>query len=203
MKNITLKNTNTDITIQKIDRQTWSALYDKYADDWEALIYVNDGIYDQKEISLGELFAALFMQFGESEGYDEYKCSFSYSFKVSLEKEGETNEFLLNIYDYKGGMPSYKFYGNEPKNEVLMQQDLKYIALELLEYLITTFRTEHADFNENFYRVNPAGLLIYGFENGQFFQHQQKPHKEYASALFQDKITQFEGRDKFISKMSR
>lgn len=142
------------------------------------------------------------MQFSQPDGFDAYKCSFSYSFKVSLEKENESSEFLLTLYDWKGGMPSYKFYGAAPKDEVLMQQNLKYVVLELLEYLIITFRTEHTDFNTNFYRFNQAGFLVYGFDKGRFFHHQHDAYEEYVYELFQDEINSIQGQNRFLSKMT-
>ena len=70
------------------------SLSDKFCgDDWDCLVCLKDSFYRKQNVGLAELFAALFTQFGQSDGYDNYKCSFSYSFQDSISKMQKRGKF--------------------------------------------------------------------------------------------------------------
>ena len=50
-----------------------------------------------------QMFAALQTLFGKSSrAYDNYKCSFSYLFKIKIKKNGKKSKYVFNFTDRKG-----------------------------------------------------------------------------------------------------
>jgi len=136
--------------------------------------------------SFSRMYATLKSLFGESgHHYDDWKSSFSFPFLVYFEKEGHEVDYLLNVYNFRSSieMILYKLirFDNQDDDRMIIHQpfsdfpqsDIKAFTLYFLGYLTGYFKayveTNHTEF---FYKSAESNLIIFGYENGAFFDLQ-------------------------------
>lgn len=215
--NLNLKEINANVTFQKLGYEDWRNFRHKVApirEDWEFLMLLDYQFYSGKDFGLAEIYTALYTLFGTHSPYDDYKCSFSYRFKLTIERGEKTFEYGLQLYDMKGNMPYFTFYRpvvekeqanyyQQPNNEELSKADMQLCTLTFLSYLYGFIKGYKPYFNNNFYRINHAAYLIYGFEDGQFFhRYYYDDSSETPYEDFQDAIQKMKKQEQFDDEMS-
>ncbi|MCO6493224.1 MAG: hypothetical protein J5I98_32690 [Phaeodactylibacter sp.] len=160
------------------------------------------------------MYTALYTLFGPSNAYDDYKCSFAYDFRLSVEKQGQAYPYALSLADIKGNMPYFTFYrpplaGKEPDayqqpvEAEFSREEMRSCIIAFISFLHLFLETYAQFFNRNFFRANPYAYLIYGFKEGAFFSEQCPHEREEDWDKFQDAVKGFRANPVFDDPMSR
>lgn len=149
------------------------------------------------ELNLAQIYAALVSLFGEtSHLYDDYKGSFAFPLFLHLRKGEQSYPYLLRINDYKGAL-EFNFYRvvarndhrydrsvyHEPFAEEFAREEINYFRSYLYGFLEGYFSVVGAQEGRPFFRAVPAIFVIYGWENGHFFETQYESDETYRAAL--------------------
>jgi hypothetical protein len=184
-----LKKTGLMVKIEKIsDQEYFSLTKNKFSplfEDYFFLVRLNRAIYQKYKFNLPKIYAALYTLYGLHNSYDDYKCSFSYRFRLTIIKgPNSIYTYLLHIMDMKGNPPYFTFYRPLGEHELnrkgtyvehvdsefskeAMQEFMAQFAWNLLD----TFEELEDKFKKNFFRTVPYDYTIYGFKDGAFFEH--------------------------------
>ncbi len=220
MKNpLTLSNSKTNISIvfHKLSDSEWYELQKKYVpiyEDWDFLMFLDFHHYKKSNFNLAKMYVALFSVFGDHNGYDDYKSSFSYRFKLSIKKQDKTYTYGLNMHEMKGNMPYFSYYREpregesvntyqNPINEEFSKEDMRHCTLMLIAYLEGFFISYKTYFNQPFYRINRAGYLIYGYDKDDFFVNQYPYENDEDYEHFQKEIERFKNIKHLQTDMSK
>lgn len=148
------------------------------------------------ELELGQIYVALTALFGNSSvTFDNYKCSFSFLFLLGAHVGGQTFQYTLDAGDLRGGMdwrfrrvyartdPRPRTHSADPLTDGLSRDQLNEIISWLYGYIRGYFEVTQASFQTPFYRFVPAARLVYGLEDGAFFQREFTSEKKYQAEL--------------------
>lgn len=211
-----IKENNLKVFIQKMDNYEWFDIhiaYEAIPVDYEYLMFLDMYHYPKLNFNLPKLYMALFTLFGGHNSYDDYKCSFSYKFQLTIEKEGQLMDYALLLMDMKGNMPYFNYYKLPPDEETvsfyrngsdaLSLQELRSCTKTFILFLENFFFAYHPFFNTTFYRINRSAYLIYGFQDDGFFRdfypHQSAEDEED----FLAQIDYYENLEEMNTPMSK
>lgn len=132
------------------------------------------------------LYVALSRRFGESDpGYDYYKCSFSYSFQLQLQRETGHTLYLLHLTDVKGNLSFFFRKCLETEEEHLAYpnkrrfyppfpdftwQQMCHFMTWFTFFLVGFMEVIEPTYDEPFVRKLVHNRAIYGFADGVFFE---------------------------------
>lgn len=135
---------------------------------------------------LAQGYAAMKTLFGESTTmYDDYKCSFGYTFLLEVSKNDRSSRYLLNFIDFKGGW-DFRFEKvlaadergkfntetlHKPFEDEFSTEDTRCFMEWFIFYLIGFMKSYQAFYREEFSRSNRAALAVYGYKGGKFFNN--------------------------------
>ena len=216
-KTLNVKAINAKVTLEKVSNQEWWALRKTHApifEDWDFLIMLDRQHYPERDFGLAQMYVALFTLFGGHNNYDDYKCSFAYKFKLTIEREDKSHDYGLQLMDMKGNMPYFTYYRKpkaeenlnayqKPLDNEFSKEDMRYCTLTLISFFEGFLEGYQPYFNQNFYRVNHAGYLIYGFENGRFFNDFYDFEAENSLEAFQTAIQKYKHQENYQTDMSK
>ena len=148
-------------------------------------------------LNLAQIYIALRRLFGEtSEGYDDYKGSFSFPLFLHLKKGSQSYPYMLRIRDHKGSLefdfrrvidPGDKHYDrnvyHEPLAEEFSREEMNAFIVYFYGFLKGYFRVTGQEQTQFFYRSIAACLAVYGYRDGQFFEQAYKDEEEYWQAI--------------------
>jgi len=145
------------------------------------------------------LYASLRSLFGETTNdFDDYKCSFGYTFFLKLNGESRKSEYTLYFTDIKGGMNFLfrKVYatqeecGDKCKRDVLREpleddfskDEMEHLMTWFVFYLLGFMDSFEAYYDEPFARSLDACFAIYGYRDGSFFVDSYDDNEIFSSA---------------------
>lgn len=118
---IYLKSIDTTITFQKITTREWYHLHREFApifEDWTFHMLMSVGKIKQEiDLDLPRVYTALFTLFGPHKNYDFYKSSFAYGFRLKIDREGHSYDYVLSLREIKGNMPYFTYYRRPGEGE--------------------------------------------------------------------------------------
>ncbi|MGB0862111.1 MAG: hypothetical protein ACPG19_15560 [Saprospiraceae bacterium] len=216
-KTLNIKAINAKVTFKKLSNQEWWQLRETHApifEDWDFLIMLDRQHYPERDFGLAQVYTALFKLFGGHNNYDDYKCTFSYKFKLIIKRGENVYHYGLELMDMKGNMPYFTYYRmpkaeedlnayQSPLDHEFSKEDMRYCTLTLISFLEGFIEGYQPFFNQNFYRISHAGYLIYGFENGMFFNHFYDYEEEDSLEKFQMAIQGFKNKKDLQTEMSK
>jgi hypothetical protein len=168
------------------DKEYFSLTKSKFAplfEDYSFLFVLDRHIYEKYNFTLPKIYTALYTRYGLHNGYDDYKCSFSYRFRLTVYKAPDhIYNYLLHIMDMKGNPPYFTFYRELGEHELdkkgryvehIDTEFSKEAMQEFMGYFVNNLRLIFEDlkdtFKKSFFRTIPYDYSIYGFKNGKFF----------------------------------
>ncbi len=215
--NLNLKKSNLSITFLKLSNKKWYKIHQNYAPifiDYNFLMLLDFQYYRNRDFDLAKMYMALFMLFGGHNNYDDFKCSFSYKFKLTLKKKGKKYTYGLSMYDMKGNMPYFAYYRKpregenpdvyqNPIDDEFSKEDMRLCTMTFISFLEGFYLGYKPYFSQSFYRVNHSCRLIYGFKKEQFFTKYFAYDTEKDYEKFQKKITSLEEKKVMQTDMSK
>ncbi|MDZ7877802.1 MAG: hypothetical protein U5L45_09040 [Saprospiraceae bacterium] len=182
-----LKESDLLVKIEKLSNQEYDRSRDsKFApvfEDYYFFMVLDRLIYEKYDFTLPKIYAALYTRFGKHNGYDDYKCSFSYRFRLTIVNKNNTYTYRLSLMDMKGNPPYFTFYRQLGENELdqknyyqnpieteFSKEAMKEFMVHFVGYLLSTFESIKDTFKKPFFRTVPYAHIIYGFEEGEFFE---------------------------------
>jgi|GEM_PF-2289193 len=182
-------------------------------EDWDFVWFMTDH-YKKTNFNHAKMYMSLFGLFGPHNSYDDYKCSYQYRLLIDVEQGDKKYKYALMLTDIKGNMPYFHYYrspkeGEEsgiyrpPNDEELSKEDLRFCTINLVSYLQRFFDARRPFFNQPFFRINPAGYVIYGFENGDFFETYHSYSEEGDYEKFEAEIKKYQAKPELNTPMSK
>ena len=232
MKNFTflsLENSGLMVKIDKLTDQAYFSLTkNKFAplfEDYSFFSVLNRHIYTKYDFTLPKIYTALYTRYGLHNDYDDYKCSFSYRFKLTVIKDKDSIfTYLLHIMDMKGNPPYFTFYRQlgahelDKKGTYVQHVDTEFSKEDMREFmayfvgnLLGTFQSIEKTFKKPFFRTVEYGYTIYGFEDGAFFEscyYREKKKKgqkenDYGHSDYSEAVEMYKNNPKMKGKMSK
>ncbi len=155
--------------------------------------------HEDPPFEMAHLYAALKTIFGESTSmYDDYKCSFGYTFAVEVKKNGQKSKYIFNFVDMKGGLDFYfkrviqdkeelKKYDTSilyhPFEEEFSKKEMAYLMRWFTFYLVGFMESYREYYSEEFFRSNSSCLMVYGYVDKTFFTEYYEGEEEFRSAI--------------------
>jgi hypothetical protein len=168
----------TDNEFSNLARNKFAAIFEDYF-----FLMLLDRLYSKYKFTLAKIYTALYGLYGLHNGYDDYKGSFAYCFRLTIQADERTFTYLLHLRDIKGNPPYFTFYRELGKAEAdkkgtyvqPIEADFSKEAMQefmsaFVGYLIGYFNVIQPTFKKNFFRTVPYTHTIYGFKKGAFFQ---------------------------------
>ena len=136
------------------------------------------------DFGLAECYAALKTLFGESTTmFDDYKCSFGYTFLLEVCKKDRKSQYILNFTDLKGGITFFidkvlddseldKYDRNTyhgPFEDEFSKEEIRYFMGWFTFYLVGFMESYQQNYDEEFFRSIKEGLIVFGYKDGKFF----------------------------------
>ncbi len=213
---LNLQEANLSVVFQKLGNMEWYKMRQKQVpifEDYDFLMILDFHHYRERDFDLAKMYMALFTLFGGYNNYDDYKCSFSYKFKLIIQKKKKKYTYGLSMFDMKGNMPYFTYYrkpqGREnsnayqtPLDNEFSKEEMRLCTITFISFLEGFYLGYKPYFDKAFYRVNRAGYMIYGFKKGKFFVNCYPSEKEKDYKRFQKKITSFEKKKYMGTDMS-
>lgn len=205
------------ITFTKLSNKEWYEFRQQknpIFEDWHFIMMLNLDLYPKRKLNLAKIYTALFTLFGGHNNYDDYKCTFSYRFKLTISRNGKNYDYGLDMYDMKGDMPYFTYYRPLKEGESkgvylkavdteLSEEDMRFSTLAFIAFLGNFIDGYQPFFNQPFYRVNKDGYVIYGFENSNFFVKSYDYSEENSWEEFEAAIEEHENNEALQGIMSR
>lgn len=232
MKNftfLTLEKSGLIVKIEKLTDQAYFSLTkNKFAplfEDYSFFSLLNHHIYAKHNFTLPKIYTALYTRYGLHNDYDDYKCSFSYRFKLTVIKDKDSIfTYLLHIMDMKGNPPYFTFYRQLGTHELdkkgtyvehidteFSKEDMREFMAYFVGNLLGTFQGVEKTFKKPFFRTVEYGYTIYGFEDGAFFEdcyYREKKKKgekenDYGHSDYLEAVEMYKNNPKMKGKMSK
>ena len=109
-----LKESNSFVRVEKLSNEEFSQLassnFTPIFEDYYFLFTLDEIFYTKYDFTLPKIYAALYSQYGLHNDYDDFKCSFSYRFRLQVVYEKNIYTYLLSMMDIKGNPPYFTFY---------------------------------------------------------------------------------------------
>lgn len=148
-----------------------------YNDVCRNSVVIKDGVFylslwlsleqSGKALNLAETYVALKLLLGESgHFYDDWKSSFSFPCLLQINKPDGEFAYAIHIYDYKGGL---EFYIRK-----LLDPDDQRFDRRVVHDLF---------YDEWFFKTVQCKQIVYGYQQGQFFEHSYDSEEEYKEAI--------------------
>ncbi len=153
--------------------------------------------YESNEFNISQAFIALELIFGASSNFiDDWKGTFSFPLLMLANNQSESTYYLLKIYDHRGSL-SFSFYRlimgeideqetmfmKEPEEVGFSQEKMKKIMVYLYGYLQGIYQVANKSIIEPFLKKIPSELILYGYEDGEFFEKEFSSESEYQEAI--------------------
>ncbi len=148
-------------------------------------------IEEYKYIDITQLFALLITLYGEPDTfYDEFKCSFNYTFDFTVVYKNENParevNLVMRLNDLKGDLNiefrrlRYNSSDNELKliEDVVKRDDLNVCILLLHSYFSRFYIGYGTRYLEKFEMYQPYCKVRYGFDGNDFYYLQEKEDPE-------------------------
>ena len=129
-------------------------------------------------------------------GYDDWKGSFSFPFLVEVIKGGKEFRYLLNIFNYRDSLyfnfrkplpPDDQRFDRQviyqPLAEEFSREEMNSFITSFYAYLVSSFKAMAPGYNEFFFKRVDSNGILFGYEDGQFFEEHFKSSEEYNKAL--------------------
>ena len=204
--------------------------------DYYFLMVLDGSFYEKLDFTLPKIYTALYSQYGLHNGYDDYKCSFSYRFRLTVVNGQNIYTYLLSIMDMKSNPPYFTFYrplGDHELNQKGTYQNtvetefskeaMQEFMVQFLMNLYLKFEAIKDTFKKPFFRTVPYASIIYGFEDGAFFEDSyyddgedapsenedekgelsENEEEDYGYASYTDAVAAYKNNPKMKGKMSQ
>ncbi len=205
------------LTLRKLTWSKWRQIHPDYIpifQDWDFVWYLTSDYYEKLNLDHAKMYMSLFGLFGPHNAYDDYKCSYQYKLLIDVQRGDKKFAHALMLMDIKGNMPYCEYYrplqeGEKPgiyhptNDEQLTQEDLRYCTIHILAYIQRFFNAQRPAFNQPFFRFNPAGYVIYGYENKEFFQIYYSYSEEGDYEKFEAAIEAYKAKPELDTPMSK
>ncbi len=132
-----------------------------------------------------KIYVALKLLFGESTTmYDDYKCSFGFTFLIILEDKDLKSRYVFNFTDLKGGLDfsfmkilePHEKNNNFERNKLYTPEEcgfpkdeMRYFMETFLIYLAWFMIPLEEEYDQEFARILYNERIIYGYRKGAFF----------------------------------
>jgi hypothetical protein len=220
--------------IEKISDQEYFSLtknkFSPLSEDYYFLMLLDREIYEKYNFSLPKIYAALYTRYGLHNGYDDYKCSFSYRFRLTIVKAPDSiYTYLLHIMDMKGNPPYFTFYRQLGEHELdrkgtyvehvdteFSKDAQKEFMAQFVFNLLHIFEGIQDTFNKQFFRTIPYDYSIYGFKDGAFFldcyyhetdededEDEDNDEDDHGHSAYLDAVTMYRKNPKMKGEMSK
>lgn len=154
--------------------------------------YFKFALQIQKDpLILPKLYTALRCLTGPGdEYYDDYKGSYSFTFKLDVLKNGHLSNYLYSIYNYRSYIefylrqivpktnPQETEIMHQPNNELFSDDDICHFCRYFSGYLLGYIK-EAQNTPEPFVKGSDSNCLLFGFYNGEYFCTQYDSSEEY------------------------
>lgn len=146
-------------------------------------------------LTLGHTLAVLERRFGPSSPlFDNYRGSFSFPLLLTFEREQRVS-ILLRCHDYRGmlHLPLYRVTTGDPSIEErsrchtpeaadLAQTELDEFVTCFHGYVLEQAALLEVDLAAPFYRAVQSNVLLYGYDDGAFFERSYERWSDYEQA---------------------
>lgn len=194
-KSRTIKNQSIYIHLKSVSYQVTRLNDEQYkllrkntlsiAQDYAFLMY----LYSNENLiyrSFSRMYATLKHLFGESGGYyDDWKGSFSFPFLICFERDGQDVEYLINVYNFRSAIEFslYKLISSENQeyDKMVIHKPFPEFIKEQINIFLICFignltdffeKNLHGNYEAFFYKTAQSNLIIFGHQNGEFFDLQ-------------------------------
>jgi len=165
------------------------------ADDNDCLTYLSTSkntIYS----SLSKMYVVLKERFGESGlYYDDWKGAFSFPFLIYFQKGEKYFSYLLNIYNFRSFI-EFKISKLIDVNDQNLRQDIYYEPFEefskkdiavfigyIVGFCTGYFESAAERYNQFFFKTVRSNLIIFGYKDGNFFDHDYEDEDKFCQAV--------------------
>ncbi len=155
------------------------------AQDYSFLMYLSSNknlIYH----SFSRMYAALKSLFSESGNcYDDWKGSFSFPFLICFDKGSQTFDYLMNVHNLRSGIEfslrKLVKFDNTNYDKMLIHKPFPDFTKEQMNVFLICFvghltdffeANLHGNYDSFFYKTAHSNLIIFGHQNGAFFDYQ-------------------------------
>ncbi len=227
-----LEKSGLQVKIEKLSNQAFYNLVNSdfaaVHEDYGFLMYLDYNFYEKYDFTLPKIYTALYTLYGKHNGYDDYKCSFSYRFRLKVINGGNVYTYLLSLMDIKGNPPYFTFYRPLGKDELdkkgyyqqpveteFSKEAMKEFMAYFVGYLLGTFNSVKDSFKKPFFRTVPYCYVIYGFKEGKFFEDsyyledeaddkedEDDEDDDYGYSAFIDAVNAYKSNPKMKGNMS-
>jgi hypothetical protein len=143
------------------------------------------------------IYAALKTLFGESTTmYDDYKCSFGYTFLLDINKKGKTSKYTLNFTDLKGGLTFYfqkvladdelgkydRGILHKPFDDEFSKDEMRWFKSYFTFFLVGFWDSYGPKYDEEYFRTL-SDRYVYGYVDGEFFLESYEEHDDFLHAV--------------------
>lgn len=165
------------------------------ADDYEHLMNL---AHDEELIysHMAKMYVALKTRFGASgTSYDDWKGSFGFAFLLSFTHDGKQMAYLLNIFNMRSGIEFrlLKLPGADEQNidthklhqpfPDFPRESIRSVINYIVGYLSGYFESIEKWYNEPFFQKVDSNFILFGFDDGQFFDDQYETQEDYEAAV--------------------
>ncbi|PKO20955.1 MAG: hypothetical protein CVU38_17390 [Chloroflexi bacterium HGW-Chloroflexi-1] len=149
-----------------------------------------------ERLSLPKAYVALKTLFGESGGdFDDWKGSFAFPFFLKVARGDQDFAYLLNVHDHRcsiefdiyklappdAGYDSRRYY--EPFEEEFARAEIDHFIVYFYGFLVGFFDAVKDRHDEPFCKQVGSQSVLYGYQDGQFFEEQYDSEEEYQATL--------------------
>jgi hypothetical protein len=151
---------------------------------------------EEKRLSLPKAYVALKTLFGASgDDFDDWKGSFVFSFFLKVTKGDQSFAYLLSVRDhrcsiefdiYKLAPPEAGYDSrlyHEPFEDEFSRAEIDHFIVYLYGYLVGFFEAVSERYDEPFFKRVDSQSVLYGFQDGRFFEEQYHEPEEYEAAV--------------------
>ncbi len=145
--------------------------------------------------SFSKMYTAIKLLFGESGKYfDDWKGSFSFPFLIHFYKDEEEFEYVMNLQNVRSSIEFSiaklisadvnikRNVLHEPFEE-FPKEEIRYFINYFVGYLSGYLESSSKYYNEFFFKTVGSNLILFGFDDGQFFDYQYENEEEYRKAI--------------------
>ncbi len=151
---------------------------------------------EDHRLSLPKAYVALKTLFGASgDAFDDWKGSFVFPFFLKVAKGDQNFAYLLNVHDHRCNIefdiykiaPPEAGYDprlyHEPFEDEFTRTEIDYFITYFYGYLVGFFRAIKEQYDEPFFKQVGSESVLYGYQDGQFFEEQYHVPEEYEAAV--------------------
>ena len=154
----------------------------------------------QQRLNLAQINVILTVIAGETrQFYDDWKSSFCFPFALKIETISKIlDNYMLTLCDWRGHL-DFQFQRlvsdkeisqgmkrdvvKSPFPEELSEDDIKDLILYLHSYFNAHFQSiQHIKW-ENFFKSIDSNLILYGYQDGEFWQENYREEEEYMQKI--------------------